>query len=142
MNAKDVSGNASGSADFSVAFQVVTKSSISNVLPYPNPFSTATRFAYTLTGSETPQYFKIQIMSIAGKVVREIAQNELGSLKIGTHLTDFVWDGRDEYGDKLANGVYLYRIIAKKTDGKTYESFDNGTDKYFKKGIGKLVIMR
>lgn len=142
VNAKDASGNASGSADFSVAFQVITKSSISNVLPYPNPFSTATRFAYTLTGSETPQYFKIQIMSVAGKVVREIAQNELGPLKIGTHLTDFVWDGRDEYGDKLANGVYLYRIIAKKMDGKTYESFDNSTDKYFKKGIGKLVIMR
>jgi Peptidase family C25 len=142
IKAKDASGNASSDVDYVVAFKVITKSSISNVLPYPNPFSTSTRFAYTLTGATPPQYFKIQIMSIAGKVVREITQNEIGSLKIGTHLTDYAWDGKDEYGDKLANGVYLYRIVAKNEDKKAFESYENGTNDYFKEGLGKLVIMR
>jgi hypothetical protein len=150
VNATDASGNAAtnnllyekAKVDYLVTFKVITKSSISNVLPYPNPFSTSTRFAYTLTGTTPPQYFKIQIMSVAGKVVREITQNEIGSLKIGTHLTDYAWDGKDEYGDKLANGVYLYRIVAKNEDKKAFESYENGTNDYFKEGLGKLVIMR
>ena len=142
VKGKDVSGNTSGDMDYSIAFQIITKSSISNVLNYPNPFSTRTQFVYTLTGETPPTYFKIQIMSVAGKVVREITQDEIGVLKIGTHRTDYVWDGTDEYGNQLANGVYLYRVIAKNTDGKAFESYDNGTSDYFKKGIGKLVIVR
>jgi hypothetical protein len=142
VKAKDVSGNISGDMDYSIAFQIITKSAISNVLNYPNPFSTRTQFVYTLTGETPPPVFKIQIMSVAGKVVREITQDEIGVLKIGTHRTDFAWDGTDEYGNKLANGVYLYRVIAKNADGKAFESFDTGTSDYFKKGIGKLVIMR
>ena len=142
VKARDVSGNASGDIDYNIAFQIITKASISNVLNYPNPFSTRTQFVYTLTGETPPQYFKIQIMSVAGKVVREITQDELGTLKIGTHRTDYAWDGTDEYGNKLANGVYLYKIIAKNTEGKAFESYDTGTNDYFKKGIGKLVIIR
>ena len=143
VQTQDASGNPTvGNSDFLVAFQVITKSSISNVLNYPNPFSTATRFVYTLTGDQTPPRFKIQIMTVSGKVVREITQDELGALKIGTHMTDFVWKGTDEYGDKLANGVYLYRVLAQKSDGTAFDKYDTGTDAMFKKGIGKLVIVR
>lgn len=142
VNARDASGNTSGASDYVVSFQVVTKSALSNLLPYPNPFSTATRFAYTLTGDTPPQYFRIQILTISGKVVREITQNEIGQLKIGTHLTDFVWDGTDDFGQKLANGVYLYRVVAKNKDGKAFENFETNTNTYFKKGFGKIVILR
>ena len=142
VKAKDASGNQSGDVDYSIAFQIITKSAISNVLNYPNPFSTRTQFVYTLTGETPPAYFKIQIMSVSGKVVREITQDELGALKIGTHRTDYVWDGTDTYGNQLANGVYLYRVTAKNADSKAFESFDTGTIDYFKKGIGKLVIIR
>ena len=143
VQTQDGAGNPTvGNSDFLVAFQVITKSSISNVLNYPNPFSTATRFVYTLTGDQTPPRFKIQIMTVSGKVVREITQDELGALKIGTHMTDFVWNGTDQYGDKLANGVYLYRVLAQKSDGSAFDKYDTGTDAMFKKGIGKLVIVR
>jgi flagellar hook assembly protein FlgD len=112
-------------------------------LNYPNPFSTRTQFVYTLTGETPPQYFRIQIMTVSGKVVREITQEELGVLKIGTHKTDYAWDGRDEYGNQLANGVYLYRVIAKGKDGKAFEGYEGDmTNDLFKKGIGKLVILR
>jgi flagellar hook assembly protein FlgD len=143
VKGKDMSGNAAGDVDYSVSFKVITKSSISNVLNYPNPFSTRTQFVYTLTGEAPPQYFRIQIMTISGKVVREITQDEIGSLKIGTHKTDYAWDGHDEYGNQLANGVYLYRIIAKGKDGKAFEGFEgDSTNDLFKKGIGKMVILR
>ncbi|MEY4936674.1 MAG: putative signal peptide protein [Bacteroidota bacterium] len=142
IEAKDASRNWAGASDYQVGFKVITKSSLSNVLNYPNPFSTSTQFVYTLTGTEIPELFKIQIMSVSGKIVREITQQELGYLKIGTHRTDFRWDGTDEFGDKLANGVYLYRIVAKKRSGATYETYDTGTDDLFKGGFGKLVIVR
>ena len=83
-------------------------------------------------------------MSVSGKIVKEITQNELGPMKIGKHMTDYVWNGTDEYGDKLANGVYLYRMIIKDQDKKNYEKLEDGknTDSFFDGQWGKLVIIR
>jgi flagellar hook assembly protein FlgD len=124
---------------------------ISNVLTYPNPFSTRTQFVFTLTGSQVPDYMKIQIMTITGKVVKEITKDQLGNIHVGVNLTDYYWDGHDQYGNKLANGVYFYRVITdianKQLDNfsstQNGEYFNNtNIDKYFKNGFGKLVIMR
>ena len=142
VQAEDVTGNQSGDLDYKVNFEVITKSSISNVLNYPNPFSNSTQFVYTLTGEEIPEYFKIQILTVSGRIVKEITQDEIGPLKVGTHRTDYRWDGTDEYGDRLANGVYLYRVVARKMGGESYDAFENGTQSMFKKGFGKLVIIR
>jgi flagellar hook assembly protein FlgD len=120
---------------------VINKSTITEVLNYPNPFSTSTRFVFTLTGSEIPETFKIQVMTISGKVVREITKEEIGDIKIGRNITEFAWNGKDEYGDQLANGVYLYRVVTR-INGETIEKRETAADEYFKKGWGKLVIMR
>lgn len=146
VNGRDVSGNFSGAVDYEVEFEVRTRNSISNVLNYPNPFSTSTQFVYTLTGS-APTFFKIQIMTVSGRVVREITQHEIGSLQVGTHRTEFAWDGTDEFGDRLANGVYLYRIVAKDENGKDFESYDDyvgdtGLAGFFERGFGKMVLLR
>ncbi len=141
-NGKDASGNVAGNFDYQIRFEVITEKSISNLLNYPNPFSTSTQFVYTLTGSEPPAEFKIQIFTAAGTIVREIFQEELGELKIGTHRTEYSWDGTDTYGDPLANGIYLYRIIAKDENGKDYEAYDNGTGRFFQNGFGKMVLLR
>lgn len=81
---------------------------------------------------------------MSGKVVREISQDELGPLKIGKHLTDFVWDGTDQFGDRLANGVYLYKFYIKDQNKKDYEKLEisKDIDQYFTSGWGKLVIIR
>lgn len=142
VQGQDVSGNQSGQFDYKVSFQVETESRISNVLNYPNPFSNSTYFIYTLTGSEPPVDFMIRIMTVSGRVVRELTINDLGPLKIGTHQTEYAWDGTDEYGDRLANGVYLYRVIVRNEDGSDIEKFDNDTGRFFKNEIGKLVILR
>ena len=142
--AKDRSNNASGTIDYSVAFEVVNKSMISNLLNYPNPFTTSTAFVFTLTGSELPTQFRIQIMTITGKIVKEINKEELGPLRIGNNITEYKWDGRDQFGQPLANGVYLYRVVAD-MNGKKIDKLNSGaynTDKYFKSGYGKMYLMR
>jgi len=137
----DRSGNASGDYAFQVSFEVINKQMVSNVLNYPNPFTTQTHFVFTLTGSEVPDFIKIQIMTVSGKVVREIYKDELGPLHIGRNITEFVWDGTDQYGDALANGLYIYRVTAK-TNGENIDKYDTGTDQYFKHGFGKMYLLR
>src|SRR6202008_3257722 len=122
-------------------FEVVNKSSITEVLNYPNPFSTSTRFVFTLTCSEVPETFKIQIMTITGKVVREITQDQIGLIHIGRNITEYAWDGKDDFGDQLANGVYLYRVVSR-LNGESIDHRDSGADEYIKKGFGKMVLIR
>lgn len=137
----DKSGNNSGANDYRIKFEVINKSTITNVLNYPNPFSTKTKFVFTLTGSQIPDMFKIQIMIITGKVVKEINQDELGPLRIGRNITEYAWDGTDEFGDPLANGIYLYRVVTK-INGSEIEQRETNADQFFNKGFGKMYLMR
>lgn len=148
VSGKDRSNNMAGTpagnkntASYKVAFEVVNKPTITNVLNYPNPFSTSTAFLFTITGSQLPSQLKIQILSVTGKVVREITKDELGPLHIGRNITSYKWDGRDQYGQLLGNGVYMYRI-ASSLNGNDIEHRSGGEDKYFKNGYGKMYIMR
>ena len=143
INGRDVSGNSSGNLDYTIRFQVDTRPALSNMLNYPNPFSTSTCFIYTMSGNDAPEHFKMQIMTVSGKVVREVDRSEFGTLKPGTHMSDFCWDGTDQYGDQLANGVYLYRIVSRKSDGSGMELRENqSVDRFFEGGIGKMVLIR
>ena len=109
---------------------------------YPNPFSTQTRFVFKLTGDRVPDDLLIQIMTISGRVVREISEGEIGPIQIGRNITEFAWDGRDQFGDLLANGVYLYRVKAK-IDGKDIDILNKeDTEQYFHKGLRKMYIIR
>ena len=141
VEATDISKNESGKYNYRISFEVINKSTITEVLNYPNPFSTSTRFVFTLTGNEIPGYMKIQVMTVTGKIIREITQRELGNIHIGRNITDYAWDGKDEYGDQLANGVYLYRVITS-IGGNTIEHRETEVDKFFKKGWGKMYLMR
>jgi hypothetical protein len=111
VKGKDNRGNSAGEVAYRISFTVISKPMISNMLNYPNPFSTSTAFVFTVTGSEIPQNMKVQILTITGKIVREVTKEELGPLHIGRNITDFKWDGKDQFGQKLANGVYLYRFV-------------------------------
>ncbi len=141
VEATDASGNASGSQPYEITFEVVNESSITRFFPYPNPFSTSTRFVFTLTGAEVPDEIKIQIMTVSGRVVREILQDEIGPIRIGNNITQYAWDGRDEYGDQLANGVYFYRVITK-INGEEVKNRGTAADQAFKNGYGKLYLLR
>ena len=145
VSGQDKTGNESADLDYIVNFKVINKPMISNVLNYPNPFTSSTRFVFTLTGSQIPDFMKIQIMTVSGKVVREITGPELGNLHVGVNISDYAWDGRDEFGDPLANGVYLYRVVAY-LNGSYLDTFADGKlgamDKYFTNGFGKMYLVR
>lgn len=141
VQGKDKSSNFSGDLSYEIAYEVITESTITNVYNYPNPFSSKTHFVFTLTGLELPDQFQIQIMTVTGKVVREIDLSELGPIKIGKNKTEFFWDGKDQYEDQLANGVYLYKTTAK-INGNSIESRSTSGDKAFKQEVGKMYLLR
>jgi len=144
VSGKDQFGNTAGTTPYRVTFKVITKPMISNLLNYPNPFTTSTAFVFTVTGSDVPQNIKIQILTITGKIVREITKDELGPLHVGRNITEFKWNGTDEFGQRLANGVYLYHVVTN-LNGKSldkYKAAGDNTDKYFNNGYGKMYLMR
>ncbi len=78
---------------------------------YPNPFNPSTVIKFAL-----PQAGRVQlhIYNSAGQLVRTLANNELAQ---GWH--ELTWDGRDQNGQVVATGVYLYRIAAQDASGAT-----------------------
>ena len=141
VQGSDRSGNASGDMEYRISFEVIHESMITYMMNYPNPFSTSTKFVFTLTGNEVPDEMIIQIMTVSGKVVREITEDQLGPIQIGRNISEYSWDGTDEFGDPLANGVYLYTVKAQ-INGEDIKHMESGADSHFKKEFGKMYILR
>ena len=141
VQGQDLSGNISGDLEYRIQFEVIHESTITYLMNYPNPFSTSTRFVFTLTGERVPDHMIIQIMTITGTVVREITLAELGNIRIGRNVSEYAWDGRDNFGDQLANGVYLYRVLTS-LDGEKIKHRDSGADDFFKQEFGKMYLLR
>jgi hypothetical protein len=142
IQATDAVGNKAGNNEYEIEFTIINKSSISNFFPYPNPGTTNIRFVFTLTGSKTPDDLLIRISTISGKVVKEITKQEFGNIKFGNNISDYAWDGNDMYGDRLANGVYLYQVFTQ-INQKNIENIKSlNIDKFFNEGVGKIYLMR
>ncbi len=91
---------------------------INHVLNYPNPFTTKTQFWFEHNRPGEDLQVKVQIFTVTGKVVKTIKQTINNA---GNRSCEVEWDGRDEYGDKLGRGVYLYRLTVITPDGKKKE---------------------
>jgi hypothetical protein len=141
IQATDASNNRSGANDYVVQFEVINRSSITQVLNYPNPFTTYTRFVFTLTGELVPDEFYIQIMTVTGKVIRELYLNDLGPIRIGKNITQYGWDGKDDFGDPVGNGVYFYKVVSR-IKGNSIERRESDADKFIERGYGKMYLMR
>ena len=96
--------------------------SITHLLNVPNPIHTNTVFTYNLV--QVPDQVTVKIYTVSGRLIRTI---EDASARRGYNETD--WDARDENGERLANGVYFYKVIVE-TDGRKIEK------------IGRLAILR
>lgn len=106
--AKDVNGSISEVPSFEKYFVVVNQLKILHVYNYPNPFSTNTNFTFKLT--QIPDELIIKVYTIAGRLIKELKKT---SNELSSDFNYIPWDGRDEDGDVIANGVYLYKVIAK-----------------------------
>lgn len=87
---------------------------LSHVLNYPNPFTTNTRFMFEHNKPGMSLDLRIEIFSVSGKVVKTITRSINSA---GYRVDDITWDGRDDYGDKIGRGVYIYRITLRDEQG-------------------------
>lgn len=143
VQAEDKSGNLSGKHLYSVQFSVIETQLMSPVFAYPNPFSYATQFIFTLTGSAPPSKAVLRIFSMQGKVIKTISQEELGQIVVGTNRTAYRWDGTDQNGTRVANGMYYYQIELFDQQGNIIPVHSEaGNDIYTSNGFGKLILLR
>lgn len=103
-------------------FHLEESVSITHLLNVPNPIRTNTAFTYNL--AQVPDQVAVKIYTVSGRLIRTI---EDASARRGYNETD--WDARDENGERLANGVYFYKVIIKTGAHKTEK-------------IGRLAILR
>ncbi|MFI5186249.1 MAG: type IX secretion system sortase PorU [Chitinophagales bacterium] len=111
------------SSEYILEFNVVKDDELvlKHVLNYPNPFTTKTQFWFEHNRPEQNLQVKIQIFTLTGKVVKTIKQtiNDAGNRSF-----EVEWDGRDEFGDKLGRGVYLYRLTVITPEGRKKEKVE------------------
>lgn len=111
----DTTKKFSALTDNSGNFQISVPTSIAdeiNNLPtkfeleqsYPNPFSSSTAIPYNLNEEADVQ---VTIYDILGREVRVF---NAGLQNIGSH--NLLWDGKNNFGQRVTSGVYLYRLQA------------------------------
>jgi len=74
---------------------------------YPNPFNSETKIIFNLPVKSN---VKLEIFNILGQKVRILIDNSI--INAGKHI--LYWDGLNNNGNKVASGVYIYRMIAGK----------------------------
>ncbi len=98
-----VYGNSQASGN-SIAFNApVIPVFITELLPTaPNPFNPLTTISFTLSSN---QHAEVALYDIKGRLVKQLCREQLDA---GRH--EFVWDGVNSSGSKVASGVYLVRM--------------------------------
>ena len=114
---------ANNHAESEISFEVVSneKLTLKHVLNYPNPFTTHTEFFFEQNQSGGTFDIQIQIYTISGKLLKTITETQFIE---GNRSAGIVWDGRDDYGDKIGKGVYLYRLRVRNQNQETAEEIE------------------
>ncbi|MBS1913656.1 MAG: hypothetical protein JST22_16835 [Bacteroidetes bacterium] len=120
----DATGNAD-TTDF-IPFYVERELAVRDVVNWPNPFVNKTTFTFMVAGASVPKSGEIAIYTVTGRKVKTI---RLGGTELNIGFNRVEWDGLDDDHDRLANGVYLYKVMV--DDGEQRQEV-----------IEKLVVMR
>ncbi|KRD10871.1 peptidase C25 [Flavobacterium sp. Root901] len=83
---------------------------LTHVLNYPNPFSTYTQFWFSHNRPYEPLDVQVQVMTITGKIVW--TKNQIITTE-GFLSREITWDGKDDFGDRIGKGVYIYKLTVK-----------------------------
>ena len=100
---------------------------LDHVLNYPNPFTTYTQFMFEHNRPCTGMAIQVHIYTVSGKLVKTIDAYQVCE---GFRNTAISWDGKDDFGDQLAKGVYVYRLVIRTAEGETAQKTE------------KLVLLR
>ena len=97
-----------------IQFLVVDNNSVTltNVLNYPNPFTSYTQFWFTHNRPFEQLDVQVQVMTVTGKVVW--TKNQIVNTE-GFLSREITWDGKDDFGDRIGKGVYIYKLTVKST---------------------------
>ena len=120
LKAWDINGNSSTSnTDF-----VVSNSSslaLDHVLNYPNPFTTKTAFYFEHNKPCTGMSIQVQIFTVSGKLIKTLSDYQVCD---GYKNNPLTWDGKDDFGDIIGKGAYIYRLKIRTADGETAEKIE------------------
>lgn len=100
---------------------------LTHVLNYPNPFTTHTSFFFEHNQACNDLDVQIQVYTVSGKLIKTINDHIVCE---GYRSDKIDWDGKDDFGDRIGRGVYVYRLKVRTTDGNMAEKFE------------KLVVLR
>ena len=97
-----------------IQFVVVGDENIAldHVLNYPNPFVSYTEFWFSHNRPFEPLEVQVQVMTITGKIVW--TKNQIVTTD-GFLSRNITWDGKDDFGDRIGKGVYVYKLTVKST---------------------------
>jgi hypothetical protein len=121
--------NYNNSSTREISFTVIenTKIELSHVLNFPNPFTTQTAFYFEHNQNCNFLDVSILVYSVSGKVVKRINKRILNE---GFRSDGIYWDGKDDFGDQIGRGVYIYQLEVQTPNGDS------------SKKLEKLVILR
>ena len=105
VQAMDIHGNMNQLAP--IQFTVNDEMDVKFLGNYPNPFEKNTVFTYFLTSSA--RHVRLKIYTVSGRLIRTF--DDLSMTSADYH--EVIWDGRDDWGDEVANGVYFFKLSVK-----------------------------
>ncbi len=117
------------SADRTIEFVVTSSAEIAleRVLNYPNPFTTRTSFFFEHNRPCNTLDVQVQVFTVSGRLIKTLSRQLACE---GYRSEGLEWDGRDDFGDAIGRGVYVYRLSVATPEGERAEKFE------------KLVILR
>lgn len=98
---------------------------------YPNPFNPsvdgATKIDFDLNAKA---HVTAEIYTILGELVTTLVQNKYYEVPDQYYYTNYgtlpqtiMWDGTNDYGKKVASGLYILRFVVKYDNGSTYQKY-------------------
>jgi len=114
IKAWDVYNN---SSSVEIQFLVVNENDelvLERVLNYPNPFVSYTEFWFN-HNSASELDVMVQVYTVSGKLVKTLQGNSSADNKGGNAslFRGLPWDGKDDFGDRIGKGVYVYKLTVK-----------------------------
>ena len=120
LKAWDVYNN-SGESQIDFVVAESEELALYHVLNYPNPFTTRTEFYFEHNFPGQDLQVRLQVFTVSGKLVKTID----GFYNTeGFRVGPIPWNGRDDFGDKLARGVYMYKVSVKAPNGEVADEFE------------------